>query len=166
MLSPSCVKEPRWQIVWPRTWLVSIWVRIQIHSFWIQNSCTFFSYVLSLSVISNSLWPMDCSLPGSSVHGDSPGKNTGVGCHALLQEIFPTQGSNPSLLHCRQILYQLNCQGSPYFLIPPSICVSEIVDSVNRFKSSKKGNPCAISNRLEMKLLLHLWILESVNIAI
>ena len=30
--------------------------------------------------------PMDCSLPGSSVHGDSPGKNTGVGCHALLQE--------------------------------------------------------------------------------
>ena len=39
--------------------------------------------------------PMDCSLPGSFVHGDSPGKNTGVGCHALLQEIFPMQGSNP-----------------------------------------------------------------------
>ena len=37
---------------------------------------------------------MDCSLPGSSVHGDSPGKNTGVGCHSLLQGIFPTQGSN------------------------------------------------------------------------
>ena len=36
-----------------------------------------------------------CSSPGSSVHGDSPGKNTGVGCHALLQGIFPTQGSNP-----------------------------------------------------------------------
>ena len=34
----------------------------------------------------------DCSLPGSSVHGDSPGKNTGVGCHALLQGILPTQG--------------------------------------------------------------------------
>ena len=33
--------------------------------------------------------PMDCSPPGSSVHGDSPGKNTGVGCHALLQGIFP-----------------------------------------------------------------------------
>ena len=42
--------------------------------------------------------PMDCSLPGSSVHGDSPSKNTGVGCHALLQGIFPTQGSNPGLL--------------------------------------------------------------------
>ena len=43
--------------------------------------------------------PMDCSPPGSSVHGDSPDKNTGVGCHALLQGIFPTQGSNPYLLH-------------------------------------------------------------------
>ena len=42
--------------------------------------------------------PMDGSPPGSSVHGDSPGKNTGVGCHALLQGIFPTQGSNLSLM--------------------------------------------------------------------
>ena len=44
---------------------------------------------------------MDCNLPGSSVHGVSLGKNTGVGCHVLLQWIFPTQGSNPSLPHCR-----------------------------------------------------------------
>ena len=43
--------------------------------------------------------PMDCSPPGSSVHGNSPVKNTGVGCHALLQQIFPTQGSNQRLLH-------------------------------------------------------------------
>ena len=39
--------------------------------------------------------PVDRSPPGSSVHGNSPGKNTGVGCHALLQGIFPTQGANP-----------------------------------------------------------------------
>ena len=52
--------------------------------------------------------PMDCSPPGSSVHGDSPGKITGVGGHALLQGIFPTQGLNPGLLHCRQILYHLS----------------------------------------------------------
>ena len=52
--------------------------------------------------------PMDCSPPGSSVHGDSPGKNTGVGCHAIFQAIFPTQGLNPGLLHCRQILYCLS----------------------------------------------------------
>ena len=60
--------------------------------------------------------PMDCSLPGSSVHGDSPGKHTGVGCHALLQGIFPTQGSNPGLSHCRLILCCLSHQGSPRIL--------------------------------------------------
>ena len=57
--------------------------------------------------------PMDFSLPGSSVHGDSPGKNIGVGCHALLEGIFPIQGSHPGLLHCRGILYHLRHQGSP-----------------------------------------------------
>ena len=65
------------------------------------------------SVISNSLRHMDCSPPGSSVHRYSPSKNTGVGCHALLQGTFPTQGSNPGLPHCRWILYRLNHQGSP-----------------------------------------------------
>ena len=63
--------------------------------------------------------PMDCSLPGTSVHGGSPGKNTGAGCHTLRQGIFPTQGSNPGLLHCRQILYHLSHQGSPYVYIYP-----------------------------------------------
>ena len=56
--------------------------------------------------------PMDSSPPGSSVHGDSPGKNTGVGSHSRLQGIFPTQGLNPSLLHCRQSLHYLSHQGS------------------------------------------------------
>ena len=41
--------------------------------------------------------PVEYSPPGTSVHGHSPGKNTGVGCRALLQGIFPTQGSNPGL---------------------------------------------------------------------
>ena len=57
--------------------------------------------------------PMDCNPPGSSVHGDSPSKNTEVGCHFLLQGIFPTQGSNPGLPHYRQTLYCLSQQGSP-----------------------------------------------------
>ena len=64
--------------------------------------------------------PMDCSPPGSSVHGDSPGKNTGVGCHVLLHGIFPTQGLNPGLPLCMQILCHLSHQGSP--------CISEIID--------------------------------------
>ena len=50
---------------------------------------------------------MDCSPPGSSVHGDSLAKNTGVGCHALLQGIFPTQGSNPGLLYCRKNFFTI-----------------------------------------------------------
>ena len=56
---------------------------------------------------------MDCSPPGSSVHRDSPSKNTGMGFHSLLQGIFLTQGLNPDLQHCRQILqclsHQLKC---------------------------------------------------------
>ena len=59
---------------------------------------------------------MDCSPPGFSVHGDFPGKDTGVGGHALLQGIFLTQGLNPGLPHCRQILYWLSYQGSPRIL--------------------------------------------------
>ena len=56
--------------------------------------------------------PMDFSPPGSCPW-NSPGKNTGVGCHSLLQGIFPTQGLNPGLLHCRKILYHLSYQWSP-----------------------------------------------------
>ena len=56
---------------------------------------------------------MDCSLPGSSDQEDSPGKNTRVGCHALLQGIFQIQGSYSGLLHYRCILYCLSHQGSP-----------------------------------------------------
>ena len=56
--------------------------------------------------------PIDYSPPGFSLCGDFPGKNTGVGCQVLLQGIFPTQGLNPGLQHCRQILYYLSHQGS------------------------------------------------------
>ena len=59
--------------------------------------------------------PMNCSPPGSSVHGNSPIKNTGVGCHALPQSIIPTQGLNQCflyLLHCRQLFYPLSHLGS------------------------------------------------------
>ena len=59
--------------------------------------------------------PMDCSPPGSSVHGDSLGKNTRVGCHALLQGIFTIQGLNPGLPHCRQILYHLTRDAQEYW---------------------------------------------------
>ena len=60
-----------------------------------------------------TLWdPMDCGL----CSWNCPGQNTGVGSHFLLQGIFLTQGSNPGLPHCRQILYQLSLKGSPRIL--------------------------------------------------
>ena len=55
---------------------------------------------------------MDYSPPGSYVHGNSPGKNTGVGSLSLLQGIFPTQESNPGPPHCRQIFTDCH-EGSP-----------------------------------------------------
>ena len=60
------------------------------------------------SVMSDSLRPHGLYSPLNS-----PGQNTGVGSLSLLQGIFPTQGLNPDLPHCRRILYQLNHKGSP-----------------------------------------------------
>ena len=57
---------------------------------------------------------------------DFPGKNTGVGCHFLLQWIFPTQGLNPGLPHCRQTLYCLSHQGSPFDRIMPLYFIENI----------------------------------------
>ena len=71
----------------------------------------------SCYVVSDSCNPTDCSLPGSSVHGILQARileNTG--CCFLLQGFFPSQGSNPGLLHCRQTLYLLNYKGSPFLL--------------------------------------------------
>ena len=56
---------------------------------------------------------MDCNLPRLLHPWNFPGKNTGVGCHFLFQGIFPTQGSNPGLPHCRQMLYQLTHGEAP-----------------------------------------------------
>ena len=75
------------------TWLILL---ISILLF----SCAMLCLVAQLCLTLN---PMDCSPPGSCVRGDSPGKNTGVGCHGLLQGIFPTQGSTPGVQHCRRI---------------------------------------------------------------
>ena len=63
-------------------------------------------------VVYDSLWPSGLKLTRLLCPWNSPGKNTGMGSHSLLQGIFLTQGSNPGLLHCRQILYQLTHQGS------------------------------------------------------
>ena len=66
---------------------------------------------VSCSVVSNSLRPHGLYNPWNS-----PGQSTGVGSLSLLQRIFPTQGWNPGLLHCQQILYQLSHKWSPRIL--------------------------------------------------
>ena len=77
------------------------------------------NWIESLSVVSNSLRP----------HGlyslwNSTGQNTEVGSHFLLQGTFPTQGSNPGIPHCRQILYQLSHKGSTLPLSNSSLDLS------------------------------------------
>ena len=69
---------------------------------------------VSNSVVSDSLWLYGWQPTGLLCLWNSPGKNTGVDCHFLLQGIVSTQGSNPGLLHCRQILYPLSHQRSSW----------------------------------------------------
>ena len=68
---------------------------------------------VSCSVISDSVQPHGLWLTRLLSPWDSPGNNTEVGCHFLLQCIFPTQWLNLGLLHCRKTLYHLSHQGSP-----------------------------------------------------
>ena len=65
------------------------------------------------SGVSGSLQPHGLQPTRLLCPWNSPGKNTGMDCHSLLQGILPTQGTNPHLLYCRQILYYLSHQGSP-----------------------------------------------------
>ncbi|XDA86624.1 hypothetical protein R6Z07F_016361 [Ovis aries] len=77
------------------------------------NSCSpgVLVSVMSDSLRPHGLWPARLLGPWNS-----PGKNSGVGCRFLLQGLFPTEGSNLGLPHCRQILYPLSHQGSPKLL--------------------------------------------------
>ena len=72
-----------------------------------------FVVVFSCSVISDSLQPHELQPTRLLCPWNSLGKNTGGGSHSILQGVFPTQGLNPCLLHCQQILYHLNHQESP-----------------------------------------------------
>ena len=92
---------------------------IQHRGYWQKGTCRVLiggccAVTVSLSLVPLFVTPWTIySPPGSSVHRDSPGRNSGVGCYPLLQGIFPSQGSNPGLPHCLQILYCLSHQGSP-----------------------------------------------------
>ena len=102
--------------------------------------------------------PMDCSQPGSSGHGNSPGKNTGVSSHALLQGIFLTSESNPGLLPYRQILYHWATREAIHFSaqlsFPPELTFpgifSSLKSSSSYFSDKKHLYPGAIWEELLM----------------
>ena len=81
---------------------------------------------VSHSVTSDSLWSYGLKPTRFLCPWNSPGKNRGVGSHSLLCGIFPIQGSNPGLLHCRQILCLLSHWGSPILYIVVCICQPSI----------------------------------------
>ena len=94
-------------------YILEVWEMYSI-SFWKMESLVQVYSVLLLvwceshSVVSDSLWPCGLYSPWNSL-----GQNIEMGSCSLLQGIFPIQGLKPGLLHCRQILYLLSCQGSP-----------------------------------------------------
>ena len=79
---------------------------ILLHSafFIVQPSHPYMCCVLTLSCLT-LCYPMNCSPPGSSVHGNSPGKNIGLGCHASFRGSPQLRDRTPGLPHCRQILH-------------------------------------------------------------
>ena len=105
-----------WSIDISHSLCVSVWVCVSKFLFLIGIIC----YESESEVMSNSLRPHGLQPTRFLCPWDFLGKNTGVGCHFLLQEIFPTQGLNPGLPHCRQMLYHLSHQGSKYVMTHPN----------------------------------------------
>ena len=112
-LGSFCVKDKTFRmfidlVMWSRNVTDNV-PMCELKSIVISNWYNLFE---SCSVVSDSLQAHGLYTPWSS-----PGQNTGVDSCSLLQGIFPTQGLNPDLLYCRQILYWLSHQGSPHLLI-------------------------------------------------
>ena len=103
------IQETTVQMLFIRSWSFSQYIIRALVPISIPQSHLLFS----LSVVSDSLWPHGLQHVRLLWPWDSPGKNTGVGCHFLLQGIFQAQRSNLRVLHCRQILYHLSHKESP-----------------------------------------------------
>ena len=105
--------------------------------------------------------PMDCSLPGSSVHGTLQARNWS-GCHSLLQGKILTQGLNPGLLHCRQTPYHLGHQGSSISLWrkqTENIASSQIVAPYDRILCSyKQEHSYSFCTNMERVLRSVCWV--------
>ena len=124
---------------------------------------------MSRSVVFNSVWPHGLQPSRLLCPWDFPGRNTGVGCHFLLQGIFPTQGLNPCLLCCRQICYHLSHQGSPLLFVSVQFSHSVVSDSLQPHGLQHARLPCllptpgAYSNSCPSSQWCHPTISFSVN---
>ena len=109
---------------------------------------------------------MDCSLPVSSVHGIFQARNTGVGCHFLLQEIFPTQGLNSGLPHCRQMLYYLSHQGSSDFWATQEVSSCEYMSESKIARSYGKSMFTFIRNcQTVLQSVYHFAFSPAMNVS-
>ena len=117
---PTSFPAPQRDVYLKKFIWIYIWNIVDLHygvNFAVQENLSVIHMCLVTQSCPTLCDTVDYSQPDSSVCGDSPGKNTGnTSCHAPLQGIFPTQGSNPGLLHCRQVLNRLNHQWSPRIL--------------------------------------------------
>ena len=97
---------------WPKDWKRSVFIPIPEKGN--TKECSDVKVLVTQLCLTHGLEPATQGLQPTSLlcPWDFPGKNTGVGSHSFLQGIFPTQGLNLGLLHCRQILYHLSHQGS------------------------------------------------------
>ena len=120
-----------------------------------RDACIICMHHKSLQLCPTLCDPMVSGSPGFSVHGDSPGKNTKVGCHALLQGTFPSRGSNPGLLHCRLILSCLSHQGS--------IILSNMLAFAFLSTMSLKLGTLLLTSRVLSVLILQLIVFITLN---
>ena len=111
----------------------------------------FWRWKWSCSVMSDSLRPLGLQPPRLFRPWDFPDKSTEVGCHFLLQGIFPTQGLNPSLPHCRWTLYRLSYQESWIFIL-----LSYILGHFRCFQLSVIKNKSTV-NTFVYQLSTRLW---------
>ena len=126
--SPSCLCEVK--LVFSLSSVPSICPGLKMEKCQACRSCVYRSdYCCSVAKLCSTL----CDLMDYT--GNSPGQNTEMGSHSLLQGIFPTQGSNQGLLHCRQILYQLSYQGSLLPSLGEAFMVKEKKNEKEQFRN-------------------------------
>ena len=135
-----------------------------IFQVWIFSMQGIRKWSVSHSVMSDSLQPHGLELNRLFCPWNSPGKNTGTGYHFLLQEIFPTHGSNLGLLHCRQTLYHVSHQGSCQWRYRPVVpqgsqeaCTKDSLNTRNLWKFPSDPSGCRTdagdSQKVHQKLI-------------